>query len=73
MLTPPRHVISDIDDDEDEVDGLVDDFDTTMMSCYGRVKPSGSSPARITLNTYGHLKIDYTNSWNSLHRKIVSK
>ncbi|XP_008216319.1 uncharacterized protein LOC100678925 [Nasonia vitripennis] len=29
-------------------------------------------PTHITLNTYGHLKIDYTNSWNSLHRKIVS-
>ena len=27
----------------------------------------------ITLNTYGHLKIDYSNSWNSLHRKIVNK
>ncbi|XP_051157668.1 uncharacterized protein LOC127279389 [Leptopilina boulardi] len=27
-------------------------------------------PTRLGLNTYGHLKIDYTNSWNSLHRKI---
>ncbi|XP_076757479.1 uncharacterized protein LOC143427325 [Xylocopa sonorina] len=24
----------------------------------------------LDLNTYGHLKIDYTNSWNSLNRKI---
>ncbi|XP_033208907.1 uncharacterized protein LOC117167814 [Belonocnema kinseyi] len=27
-------------------------------------------PSHLGLNTYGHLKIDYTNSWNSLHRKI---
>ncbi|XP_015437266.1 PREDICTED: uncharacterized protein LOC107192503 [Dufourea novaeangliae] len=27
-------------------------------------------PPHIDLNTYGHLKIDYTNSWNSLNRKI---
>lgn len=27
-------------------------------------------PSRLGLNTYGHLKIDYTNSWNSLYRKI---
>ncbi|XP_015605237.1 uncharacterized protein LOC107272526 [Cephus cinctus] len=26
--------------------------------------------SELDLNTYGHLKIDYTNSWNSLHRKI---
>ncbi|EZA54241.1 hypothetical protein DMN91_000804 [Ooceraea biroi] len=27
-------------------------------------------PPQIDLNTYGHLKIDYTNSWNSLNRRI---
>ncbi|XP_078041689.1 uncharacterized protein LOC144472455 isoform X2 [Augochlora pura] len=27
-------------------------------------------PPHLDLNTYGHLKIDYTNSWNSLNRKI---
>ncbi|XP_063990021.1 uncharacterized protein LOC135169191 [Diachasmimorpha longicaudata] len=27
-------------------------------------------PSKLGLNTYGHLKIDYSNSWNSLHRKI---
>ncbi|XP_017756635.1 PREDICTED: uncharacterized protein LOC108548289 [Eufriesea mexicana] len=27
-------------------------------------------PPQLDLNTYGHLKIDYTNSWNSLNRKI---
>ncbi|KOC68007.1 hypothetical protein WH47_12337 [Habropoda laboriosa] len=28
-------------------------------------------PPHLDLNTYGHLKIDYTNSWNSLNRKIT--
>ncbi|EFN85341.1 uncharacterized protein LOC105182450 isoform X2 [Harpegnathos saltator] len=27
-------------------------------------------PPHIDLNTYGHLRIDYTNSWNSLNRRI---
>ncbi|XP_020293866.1 uncharacterized protein LOC109859740 [Pseudomyrmex gracilis] len=29
-----------------------------------------TSPSHMDLNTYGHLKIDYTNSWNSLNRRI---
>ncbi|XP_015181892.1 PREDICTED: uncharacterized protein LOC107069249 [Polistes dominula] len=28
------------------------------------------TPLNLDLNTYGHLKIDYTDSWNSLKRKI---
>ncbi|XP_035738338.1 uncharacterized protein LOC118448761 [Vespa mandarinia] len=28
------------------------------------------APLNLDLNTYGHLKIDYTDSWNSLKRKI---
>ncbi|XP_076684603.1 uncharacterized protein LOC143377334 isoform X2 [Andrena cerasifolii] len=27
-------------------------------------------PPHLDLNTYGYLKIDYTNSWNSLNRKL---
>ncbi|XP_043269629.1 uncharacterized protein [Venturia canescens] len=36
-------------------------------ACYMEVIP----PSNLGLNTYGHLKIDYTDSWNSLHRKIA--
>ena len=36
-------------------------------------EPVCKKPSHMGLSTYGHLKIDYTNSWNSLHRKMVSK
>ncbi|CAD6208568.1 GSCOCG00010556001-RA-CDS [Cotesia congregata] len=36
-------------------------------NCYFEV----IQPSNIGLSNYGHLKIDYTNSWNSLHRKMT--
>ncbi|XP_014213131.1 uncharacterized protein LOC106642780 [Copidosoma floridanum] len=35
--------------------------------------PRYRKPSHMGFSAYGHLKIDYTNSWNSLHRKIASK
>ncbi|XP_058802053.1 uncharacterized protein LOC131670460 isoform X2 [Phymastichus coffea] len=54
--------------EEDEL--LLDEVEAV-----GYREPShySNKTSHITLNAYGHLKIDYTNSWNSLHRKIISK